>query len=76
MDMFSVIYAQLPSDARSFCQRYFMNRWVSLVLYLGIVWGAWEMRESLSGVIEAVLEVSIGDYEVVSRGLKELYLIY
>lgn len=76
MDMFSVIYAQLPSDTRSFCQRYFMNRWVSLVMYLGIVWGAWEMREIMRRVIEAVLEVSIGNIEGVSMGLKELYLIY
>jgi hypothetical protein len=76
MDMFSVIYAQLPSDTRSFCQRYFMNRWVSLVMYLGIVWGAREMRENMSRVIEAVLEVIIGNIEGVSMGLKELYLIY
>lgn len=76
MDMFSLIYAQLPSDARSFCQRYFMNRWVSLVLYLCIVWGAWQMRENMSRVIYAVLEVSIGNIEGVSKGLNELYLIY
>lgn len=75
LDMFSVIYAQLPSNMRSYCQRYLMHRWISLMLYAVVVFGIWEMSSYAQGVMEILLGVFLVNPSVVSPGMNELYLI-